>query len=490
MQDKNYDSFFDEKTTEVTPEEQLVTMIDEAEKAPVKELQTGEMASGTVQSIGKEFVFVDVGLRNEAVIRRLEMMDANGTVTVQIGDTIDAFVVSTENDEIVLSKTLSGRKAKTKELIEAMERKAPIDGKVTGINKGGFNVTIMGRKAFCPFSHIDLKHVDNPNKFLSQVLPFVITRVEGRGRNIVLSRLPLLEKELSRRFDELEKCAENKKVIKGTVSKVSRFGVFVNLGDIEGLVHISEVSWDRAENLKQSFQSGQEIECIVLGVERKEPLRNSKISLSIRMVGENPWDTVAEKLAVGTSVSGTITRLTKFGAFVQLLPGIEGLIHLSEMSWSRKVRHPSDVVKTGDSVKVNILAVDEKKRSVSCSLKDIADNPWNAVADKYPIGSKVKGTVTGKTRYGYFVDLDEEITGLLVNDNIGKNKKGDINKGSTVEVEIEEIDTENQRISLSCGLEKVEIKSAGKTGDTKKGSVRKPTSEFGAMLLDAMKKKK
>ncbi len=490
MEDKRYDDYFDEKTTESTPEEKLMAMVDTVEKPPVKELKAGEMASGTVQSIGKEFVFVDVGFRNEAVIKKLEMCDSEGNVTVKAGDIVEAFVVSTENDEIVMSKTLSGRKAKTRELVEAMKAEVPIEGKVTGINKGGFNVTIMGRKAFCPFSQIDLKHVDDPNTYLSKLLPFVITRVEGRGRNIVLSRHPILEKDLSGRFDELVKNSENKTVIKGTVSKVAAFGLFVSLGDVEGLVHISEVSWDRAENLNQSFKAGQGVECVVLGVERKEPLRNSKISLSIRMVGENPWENLNGKLSVGSVVEGTVTRLTTFGAFVQLLPGIEGLIHISEMSWSRKVRHPSDVVKEGDTVRVSILAVDEQKRSVSCSLKDITDNPWSSVAEKYPVGSKVKGTVAGKTKYGFFIDLDEEITGLLVNSNIGKNKKDSIKKGDIIEVDVDGITIESQRMALSYELEKAVIQSAYTADSKKQQAVKKPRSEFGAMLLAAMENKK
>lgn len=494
MKDKKYDGFFDEKAEEESPQEKLMAMVDTVEKIPSVELKNGTMVKGSIHSIGKEYIYVDVGQKNEAVIKKAEFIDSDGKLKVDAGDTIDAFVISTDNDEIVLSKTLSGRKAKIRELIEASNRRVPIEGKVTGINKGGFNVTIMGRKAFCPFSHIDLKYVDEPNSYLLKTFPFVITRVESRGRNIVLSRLPLLEKDLSAKFDGLEQHMRDKKVLKGTISKITKFGLFVELGGVEGLVHVSEVSWDRDEDLKGSFNVGDEIECIILKIERKEPLKNSKISLSIRMVGENPWDDIAKKIAVGSAVMGTITRLTKFGAFVQLLPGIEGLIHISEMSWTKRVHHPSDVVSEGDSVKVTILAVDEAKRSVSCSLKDIGENPWNSVAEKYPVGSKVQGTVMSETKYGYFIDLDEDISGLLVRGKIAKDKKGAVKNGEKIEVTVEEIDVENCRITLSYGIE---ISATKDTGSGRQGAaakkqpgLQKPSSEFGELLKAAFDKKK
>lgn len=494
MKDKKYDGFFDEKTKTQSPQEKLMAMVDTIEETPAVEPKVGTMIKGSIHSIGKEYIYVDVGQKNEAVIKKEEFIDGEGNLLVDAGDPIDAFVISTDNDEIVLSKTLRGRRAKIKELIEASKKRVPIEGKVTGINKGGFNVTIMGRKAFCPFSHIELKYVDEPYTYLLKTLPFIITRVESRGRNIVLSRLPLLEKDLSDRFDVFEKSIEEKKVIKGTISKVTKFGLFVELGGVEGLVHVSEVSWDRAENLKESFKVGEIIECIILRIERKEPLKNSKISLSIRMVGENPWDDISKKLLVGSVVPGTITRLTKFGAFVQLLPGIEGLIHISEMSWTKRVHHPSDVVSEGDSVKVTILSVDEKKRSVSCSLKDVADNPWNSLAEKYHIGSKVNGTVISETKYGYFVDLDDDISGLLVRSKIAKEKKGTLKNNEKIDVTVEEIDVENCRITLSYGIESCAGKDTGgdkKVTDGKKQQeTKKQSSEFGELLKAAFDKKK
>lgn len=493
MEDKNYDNFFDDKTTVDNPQEELMKMVDNSDNTPDLNLEVGAKVSGKILSVGKEFVYVDVGQRNEAVMKKEEITDTDGNLTVKSGDTMEAFVVSNENDEIVISKSLSGRKAKTKELIGFMKDRVPVDGKVTGVNKGGFNVSIMGRKAFCPFSHIDLKYIDTPNVYLSQVYSFIITQVENRGRNIVLSRLPILEKDLSAYIDTLEERIKTKEVGKGTISKITKFGLFVDLGEIEGLVHISEVSWDRIENLKDSYKIGQSVDYIIKEVKRKEPLRNSKISLSIRQMDANPWVNISEKLTVGSMVEGTITNMTSFGAFVQLLPGIEGLVHISEMSWGKRVRHPSDIVSKGQAVKVTILAIDEDKQSISCSLKDIAENPWNNVNEKYPVGSQVKGTVAGETKYGFFIDLDEFITGLLVHTKIAKDKKGSIKKGNIIEVTIDEIDIENNRVALSYGkLETsedavVSLKQFNK--NQKQAAPVKSTSEFGDLLKAAIKNK-
>jgi small subunit ribosomal protein S1 len=294
------------------------------------------------------------------------------------------------------------------------------------------------------------------------------------------------------KFDALGQAAQEKKILKGTVSKIADFGLFVDLGDFEGLVHVSEASWDRIEKLDTVFSIGQNIEVVVLNVERRDPLRNSRISLSIRQAGVNPWTDITEKIKPGESVSGTITRLAGFGAFVSLIPGVEGLIHISEMSWNKRVRHPSDVVIEGQKVNVTILSIDEKKRTVSCSLKDINSNPWNTVAEKYFVGSTVKGTVASETKYGFFIDIDESVTGLLTHGKIGPSKKGTIKKDDTIEVCIDEIDIESQRMSLSCCMENnVAADEATKHTIVKiNAESKKQSSDFGQILKAALEKKK
>ncbi len=495
MNDKNHDSFFDEQSKE-SSEQQLLDMIEAQDKEVRTDFEAGTKVKGNVVSIGTDHVFVDIGGKHEAVISASELSDEEGNLTVKQGDEMEAFIISTQNDELVLSKSMAGHKASVDDLVEAMQKKIPVQGKVTGVNKGGFNVSVMGKKAFCPVSHIDLKYVEDPNQYLSKSLSFIITRITEKGRNIVLSRLPLLEDTLEERIAEFEKGAEEKKVFSGTITKITKFGLFVSLGEVEGLVHISEVSWDRAEKLEESFTIGQPVDVVILGVERKKPLRDSKISLSIRHVFDDPWSTVREKFTVGQQVEGTITRLTNFGAFVQLIPGVEGLIHVSEMRWGQRVRHASDVVSVGDRVKVTVLTVDEDKRAISCSLKDVSDDPWLDLDKKMPIGSTVKGTVASETRYGFFVDLAEGITGLLVHKNVAPDKKGSIKTGETIEVTVQNIDMQNRRISLAYGVEeqKADVQAAKEYMEkqervkSKKGDVE-PSSEFGALLKKALKNK-
>ncbi len=487
MQDKNHDNFFDEKTAEKSPEETLMKMVEQEGDKQNVDIEPGSKVTGTVVSIGKEFVHVKLGQKEEAVMKVEEVTDSDGSLLVKEGDTLVAFVSSADDEGIVITKSLSGRKAKTQELVDFMKNAVPVEGKVTGVNKGGFNVNILGRKAFCPFSHIDLKYVDEPNQYLMKSFSFVISRVESRGRNIVLSRLPLLEKDLSVRLEELEKGSSDKTVYNGTISKITKYGLFVNLGDFEGLVHVSEVSWDRTDDLKNNFSVGQTVQCIIKGVERKEPLRNSKISLSIRDMQDNPWSSVTERIKIGDTIEGTITHLTSFGAFVQLFPGVEGLIHISELSWSKKVRHPSEVVAKGQAVSVTIISIDKQKQSINCSLKDLESNPWKLALDKYPMGSTVKGIVASEAKYGFFIDLDEDITGLLAHARVAKEKKNTIKKGDEIEVTVDDIDVEAHRMSLSYGIEPELDATAAKEYMASQKS--KPASEFGELLKAAMQKK-
>lgn len=483
--------FDDEKKTEST-DNGLMNMIDEMDKKISAEVSVGEKVKGSVVSVGSEYIFLDIGLKNEAMIARSEFLNEDGKISLEKGDTVEAFVVTANDEETVLSKKMSKSKAEIQAFIDAMENKMPVEGRITGVNKGGFNVKVMGKQAFCPFSQIDNKFVGEPSDYLSKTLDFVISRVEKRGRNIVLSRLPLLEGEVKDKIEDLKKKVETKETVSGKVSKISSFGLFVDLGIVEGLVHISEVSWDRAENLDDSYKIGDSVDCIILKIEEKEPLKDSRISLSIKQMGSNPWDNVEDKFKTGDTVQGKITRLAKFGAFIQLTPGVEGLIHNSEMAWDRKVRHASEIVKEGDEVTVTILEVNLNKKSISCTLKDSAADPFSGIEEKFPVGSKVSGTVASETKYGFFIDITDDLTGLLVHQNVAKDKKGSIKKGDTIEVTINSLDKENRRISLSYGdvaPAEANDKDAKKFMDSQKSEVQ-DDSEFGAMLKAALDKKK
>ena len=266
-------------------------------------LRSAQKSRGKSFLIGKQYAFVDINAKNEAMIKIEELMDKHSTLIKNAGDTIEAYIVSATHSEIMLSTVLSNRDKNSRtslsEFVAAMKNKVPVEGKVTGINKGGFNVRIMGKKAFCPVSQIDLKYVEDQTRYLNATLSFVITQITEGGKNIVVSRIPLLEQDLRIKLDDLKKGISAKTVYQGTISRITPFGLFVDIGDVEGLVHISEVSWERANDIENSFNPGQKVECVILGIEQKEPLRLSKISLSLKQVSESPWATVSDALSAG-----------------------------------------------------------------------------------------------------------------------------------------------------------------------------------------------
>jgi small subunit ribosomal protein S1 len=493
MHQKRHDGYFDQENEETKAEKKLMSMISGYDSPVAGQIEVGAKVSGKVIKISKQNVFVEVGGKNEAVIEARELAKEDGTLSVAIGDAIEAYVVSLKGG-ISLSTALSSRAAaesSLSDIINAMNSRLPVEGKVTGVNKGGFNVKIMGQRAFCPISHIDLKRVEEPAAYLNRVFSFVITRVTENGRNIVVSRLPLLEEDMATALDAIAANTADKTVIPGTITRIMPFGLFVDIGGFEGLVHISEVSWERAEDLAKSFAAGQKVDCIVLGVEKKDPLRQSKISLSIKQMLANPWTTVSATFSVGQSVPGKITRLASFGAFVQIIPGVEGLIHVSEMSWDRKVRHPSDVVSPGQTVTVTILSINPDKHEIGCSLKDMENDPWKNIGEKLAGGTLIEGTVSQNTKFGYFVDIMPGVTGLLPFANIAAERKDSIKVGSPISVNVESIDEERRRISLSFGVAEekshaAEVKQFLST--QKKPSVAADT-EFGDALKQALAKR-
>jgi small subunit ribosomal protein S1 len=496
MFDSKEDTFFNEKSAEDDASEKLQSMIDAGDGAPLTEVTPGEQTTGTITRIGSQYAFVDIGGKTDAVIALQELTPPAGEKEAAVGDPITAYVVSITGGETILSLHYSakGGSAVMQELLDAMKNRVPLQGKVTGVNKGGFNVKVLGARAFCPVSQIDLKFTEDSSAYLGKTLDFVITRITEGGRNVVVSRIPLLEGGLEKKIDALAKAGEVRLVLKGKISKIADFGLFIDLGDCEGLVHISEISWERAEDLAASFTVGQEIECVVLSVEKKSPLRNSKISLSIKQTIDNPWNTIAEKISIGQSCSGTVTRLAPFGAFVELVPGVEGLVHISEMSWTKRIQHPSEVVAVGQTVAVTVLAIDEKKRTVSLTLKDVSNDPWRDIDYRFPAGSDATGTVVRKAKFGYFVDLAEGLTGLLPLANIASDKKTSISVGQQIAVHIQSLDIENRRISLSFGLQDA-LQESRVVNEFLTKQAAAPakaaasSTEFGAALLEALKKK-
>ncbi|MCL2183524.1 MAG: S1 RNA-binding domain-containing protein [Chitinispirillia bacterium] len=498
MLDKKHDGFFDEATPEDRKSEELLQMLDGYEK-PIKTYSKGDKVTGKVTRLGAEYVFIDIGAKNEAMIKNIELAGADGAVSVAPGDEVSGFIVEMKGGETTVSKsvTAGGGSADISALREALNTRVPVQGKVTGVSKAGLTVKIMGHRAFCPVSQIDVKYTSDVNEYLGKTLDFVITRITEGGKNIVVSRVPLFEAGLEEQFKKYADAAGSSKVLKGKISKIAEFGLFVEAGGLEGLVHISEVSWERAQNLNDSFTAGQEVEFVVLKVERKESLRNSKISLSIKQSLEDPWTKVSDRFKPGDSVEGKVTRLADFGAFVEIMPGVEGLVHVSEMAWGRRVHHPSEIVKPGQIVKVTVLGIDLNKRSVSLTLKDIADDPWKGIEEKLAVGADVAGTVARKAKFGYFIDLFEGVTGLLVFSRMTADKKDSLRPGDSVTVQVESIDTDSRRVALSMGVsdpgkETEDTKQYLKKQDArpeKKAGNGPSDTVLGAALMAALKSK-
>ncbi len=471
----------EEKQLSEGQNEQLA-MMETMTETPKAEVEFGALVKGKVVSINDESIFIDVSLRNEAIMAKSEALDAEGKVTLAEGDEVELYVISATEDEVIVSKSLKNGKANKQFLREMQEKELPVEGRITGMNKGGYNVTILGKKAFCPFSAIDTSFPTDPATLMGTNMDFVIARIESRGNNIVLTRIPLLQGNIEERIVELEAAAEEETPVAGTVTRITTFGAFVELGGIEGLVHVSELTWDRDEEASSVVSEGQAISVKILSVERKDTLRDSRISLSLKRLANDPWIDALATLNVGDSVEGEITRLVGFGAFVKLFPGVEGLIRTEEMGWGR-VRKPSDVVKKGEKVQVTITKLDHDNHKIDCSLKDIALDPWSNLEGKYAVGGTVPGTVAGEKDYGYFVDLDENITGLLLKRRIAKDKIGTVKIGETIEVTIDTVDTDERRIGLSCG-------DVGEIQEQSQRGGGRGRSNDRAAVADYMKKQK
>ncbi len=469
-------------------------------KTPSVGAEFGSEVTGKVVSISDESVFVDISLRNEAVLAKSEVLDDKGECTVKVGDELKLYVISSTDDETIVSKSLKKGKASKQILRDILDQETPVEGRISGMNKGGFNVTVLGKKAFCPFSSIDLKYPEDPASYMGKTFEFIVSRIENRGNNIVLTRIPLLSGDIKEKIEEIKATIVSGEPVSGTVTRTTNFGAFVDLGGIEGLVHVSELSWDRDEETEQIVKTGDVITVKVISVEEKEPLRDSRISLSMKRLANDPWDSEVTKLNVGDQIDAVVTRLVGFGAFVRLFAGVEGLIRTEDMGWGR-VRKPSDICKKGESVKVTITAVDLANRKVDCSMKDASQDPWAAVATKYAEGTVVSGTVADQKEYGFFVDLDEDITGLLPNRRIGKDKVGSVKKGDVIEVTIDTLDLATRKIGLAYGaVEAVEVRAErGERGGNDRNEAMKymkqqdakaasGESDFAFMLKNALKK--
>jgi len=436
-------------------EESFADLLESYSAGMNENIQVGDQIRGRIISIGVSNVFVDTGTKVDGVVEKAELLDEEGQLTVGEGDELDLYVIAADESEIRLSKAVSGIGGLNM-LQDAWEQRIPVEGKVVGAIKGGFQVEVVKRRAFCPISQMDLAYVEDPEVYVGQTFSFIIKRFEERGRNIVLSRRDILQKEMeaSRKafMDQLDEDA----VYEGTVVRILPFGAFVTLAPgVEGLVHISELSWSRLDTPEQAVKVGDRLQVKILGIKEGEKPGTQKISLSVKQAMGDPWQEAPDRIRVGDKLKGKVTRCANFGAFVELFPGIEGLVHISEMSYTRRVMRPEEVVTPGDTVSVTVKEFDLDRKRISLSIKDAEGDPWADIEETFKPGQTVQGRVEKKESFGIFVNLAPGITGLLPKSKIAASEKAaqfdSLKPGGTVSVTVDRIDSSARKISLGTG---------------------------------------
>ena len=416
----------------------------------LESINESEIVKGTVTKITKDFVTVDFGYKSEGQIPTPEFFNSDGELTVQEGDTTEIYLErkEDENGQVVVSKEKAQRLRVWEEVGKIYEEDGIVSGVVTARIKGGLSVDI-GIKAFLPGSQVDLRPVRNLDKLLGERFDFKVLKYNPKRGNIVLSRRAILELDREEQREKTLELLQEGALIIGHVKNITDYGIFVDLGGGDGLLHITDMTWGRIVHPSEMYSIGDEIEVVVLKYDEDE----EKVSLGLKQKSANPWDSVAEKYPIGTEVSGKVVSLTNYGAFIEIEEGVEGLIHVSEMSWTKKIRQPSTVVAMGDSVTAIIKELDTEQKRISLSMKEATPNPWREIAERNPAGTIVKGKIRNITDFGLFVGLDEGIDGLVhVSDMSWSQRQRNPNdvykKGDEIEVKILNIDVDNQRLSL------------------------------------------
>ncbi|MEJ5360050.1 MAG: 30S ribosomal protein S1 [Desulfobacterales bacterium] len=438
-------------------EENFAAMLENFFPADRREIRPGERVRGRVLAVGKDLVFVDAGMKIDAVVERAELTDEQGHLTCAEGDELELYVTRVGEQEIRLSRAIAGAGG-AQMLREAFRQGAPVEGRVRELCKGGFQVEVLHRRAFCPLSQIDLTPGTDPVAHLGATYRFLITRLEDRGRNIVVSRRELLAREREALQREFLQALQPEEILEGTVTRLAPFGAFVEIAPgVEGMVHVSEIGWSRVNNPEEALQPGQRVRVKVLQVEPSGKKGQPRIALSIRRLEEDPWLRAGERFRTGDLVRGRVTRCAPFGAFVEIAPGIEGMVHVSEMSYTRRVVNSTDVVSPGDEVAVVVKSVEPEKRRIALSLREAEGDPWAEVPARFAVGRRVEGVLEKKESFGWFVRLAPGVTGLLPIGVLRRHSRAaelePLREGSTLRVEIAEVQTEKRRISLAPAFE-------------------------------------
>jgi small subunit ribosomal protein S1 len=411
----------------------------------------GEVVTGVITAIDKDLVLVDIGYKAEGQIRINEFRAEDGTITAKVGQKVEVMVEywdDSEEERVMLSKEKAANIKVWDNIKKCHDEDGAIQGTITSRVKGGFSVDI-GVLAFLPGSQADLRPIRNLDDMVGKTFDFKILKYNRKRSNIVLSRRVLLEKEReSKRSATLSSIHEGK-VLQGIVKNITEYGVFVDLGGVDGLLHITDMSWGRVKHPSDLFKIGDQINVKVLNLD----LEKERVSLGMKQLAADPWTQAVQKYPVGSRVTGRVVSLTDYGAFVELQEGIEGLIHVSEMSWTRKVRHPSKVVSVGEEVSAVVLDIKPDARRISLGMKQVAPNPWDVIAEKYPVGTTIEGKIKNITDFGIFIGIDEGIDGLVHISDISWTKRIKhpselFKKGDVVQAIVLDIEKDNERFSL------------------------------------------
>lgn len=457
---------------------------DTGEDGTISSMEVGQILKGTIVELTPDFVVVDVGLKSEGLIPVNEFNDLN---ELQLGNDIEVYLDRTEGEDgqIVLSREKARRQRQWEHILEHCEEGSIVEGKVIRKVKGGLMVDI-GMEAFLPGSQIDNKRIKNLDEYVDNTYDFKILKINIERKNIVVSRRELLEEERSSKKAELLENIQEGEVRKGIVKNITDFGVFLDLDGIDGLLHITDMTWKRIKHPSEMVQLNDELEVMILHIDREK----GRVALGLKQKETNPWEEIEDRYPPGTKVSGKIVNLVPYGAFIEIEPGIEGLIHVSEMSWVKNVTDPSEIVNKGDELEAIVLSVQKDEGKISLGIKQTEKNPWEDVDAKYPVGSTVKAEIRNLTNYGAFVELEPGIDGLIHISDLSWIKKVShpsevLKKGDTVEAIILSVDQESKKITLGVKqLDSNPWESIEKTlpiGTIVKGIVTKITA-FGAFI--------
>lgn len=427
------------------------SMLEDYLEKDFLDIQDGSIIKGKVVRIDNEKVLVDVNFKSEGQIPIEEFQDSDGNLDVKEGDEVEVFVI--RKNELEGSIHLSYKRAKKIRVLDELEKiqreNQNVVGKIVKRIKGGYTVEIKGIEAFLPGSQVDLRPVPDMDALVGEKFNFRILKINKQRTNVIVSRRAILEEEREKKRQELLSKIKEGVVVKGKVKNITDYGVFIDLGGLDGLLHITDMSWKKIKHPSEIVKLGDELDLMVLSYDENE----QKVSLGLKQLIPNPWENIHEKYPEGKKTTGKVTNLVDYGAFVELEPGIEGLVHISEMSWTRKLKHPSQMVKVGDEVEVVILGIDVDKKRISLGMKQVKPNPWDIVIEKYPEGTIVEAPVKNITDFGIFVGIEEGIDGLIHVSDISWTKKihhpGELYKvGDMVKAKVLTVDKENEKFTL------------------------------------------